>query len=35
MCDGSVQTINYTIDPTIHEYLANRKDNQAISGGMF
>ena len=35
MCDGSVQTISYTIDPTTHEYLANRKDNQAISAGMF
>lgn len=32
MCDGSVHTIGYAIDPQIHELLANRKDRQPIPG---
>ena len=30
-CDGSVQTISYSIDPQVHSYLGNREDNQPIS----
>ncbi len=29
MCDGSVQSISYDIDPLIHRYLANRLDGEA------
>jgi prepilin-type processing-associated H-X9-DG protein len=29
MCDGSVQTISYDIDPFVHHYLAVRNDGQA------
>ncbi|NLF07477.1 MAG: DUF1559 domain-containing protein [Pirellulaceae bacterium] len=29
-CDGSVQWINYTIDPTIHFLLGNREDGMVI-----
>lgn len=29
-CDGSVRSINYTIDPVVHERLGNRKDGKAI-----
>jgi prepilin-type N-terminal cleavage/methylation domain-containing protein/prepilin-type processing-associated H-X9-DG protein len=32
MCDGSVRRIDYSIDPTIHAYLANRKDGHPIDG---
>jgi len=31
MCDGSVQSISYSIDPAIHGYLANREDGNAVS----
>jgi prepilin-type N-terminal cleavage/methylation domain-containing protein len=31
-CDGSVQTIKYSIAPAIHSALANRVDGQAIDG---
>ena len=31
MCDGSVQTISYDIDPLTHRYLANRFDGEAIN----
>jgi prepilin-type processing-associated H-X9-DG protein len=30
MCDGAVRQINYVIDPSIHDLLANRNDRQTI-----
>jgi prepilin-type N-terminal cleavage/methylation domain-containing protein/prepilin-type processing-associated H-X9-DG protein len=30
-CDGSVQTMSYNIDPTVHNYLGNRRDDQPIN----
>jgi prepilin-type processing-associated H-X9-DG protein len=29
-CDGSVQSVSYSIDPTIHKYLANRNDGHTV-----
>ena len=29
-CDGSVQTVNYDVDPLVHSYSASRADGQAI-----
>ncbi len=34
-CDGSVQMISYSINPTVHSYLGNRQDGQAINGNSF
>ncbi|MCH8839706.1 MAG: DUF1559 domain-containing protein [Planctomycetes bacterium] len=31
-CDGSVQTINYDVDPLVHTYSASRLDGQVING---
>jgi rhodanese-related sulfurtransferase len=30
-CDGTVQPLNYTIDPTVYRYLGNRKDDQPVN----
>ena len=31
-CDGSVRGMSYSIAPDVHQYLANRKDGEVISG---
>ena len=31
MCDGSVQTLSYEIDPTTHRYLAVRNDGETAT----
>jgi prepilin-type N-terminal cleavage/methylation domain-containing protein/prepilin-type processing-associated H-X9-DG protein len=31
-CDGSVQSISYSIDRMVHAYLGNRQDNHVIDG---
>ena len=35
LCDGSVRFINYTIAPTVHRCLANRKDGMPIDSKDF
>ena len=34
-CDGSVTFVNYSIDPTIHMYLGNRKDGMVLDAKMY
>ena len=34
-CDGSVHTINYGIDSTVHKNLCNRRDGTAIDISKF
>ncbi len=34
-CDGSVRSVPYTLDLTIHRYLANRKDGNVIDATRF
>jgi len=34
-CDGSVQTVNYEVDPTVFSYLGNRADGQIIDTSSF
>jgi prepilin-type N-terminal cleavage/methylation domain-containing protein/prepilin-type processing-associated H-X9-DG protein len=34
-CDGSVQMMSYTISPTVHDWLGNRKDGNTIDGKSF
>jgi len=34
-CDGSVRSISYSIDPTTHANLGNRKDNAVIDSSKF
>ena len=34
-CDGSVATISYSINPTIHAHLGNRDDGESVSGSAF
>jgi prepilin-type N-terminal cleavage/methylation domain-containing protein/prepilin-type processing-associated H-X9-DG protein len=35
LCDGSVRSISYSIDPLIHACLGNRKDGKAIDAGKY
>jgi prepilin-type processing-associated H-X9-DG protein len=34
-CDGSVQSMSYNIDTTVHRYLGSRNDGQIIDGAKF
>src|SRR5262249_40435182 len=35
LADGSVHSISYSINPTVFEYLGNRRDGQAINSNDF
>ncbi len=34
-CDGSVHTMNYSIDLTVHDHLGNRADGSTIDAKSF
>lgn len=34
-CDGSVQFINYSIEPIVHKYLGNRKDGVVLDANSY
>lgn len=33
MCDGSVQSMDFNIDPIVHRYFGNRRDGEVSNGG--
>jgi prepilin-type processing-associated H-X9-DG protein len=35
LCDGSVHTISYQIDPEVHRRLGNRHDGLPIDGSQY
>ena len=35
LCDGSVRSISYSIDPLTHRYLGARNDRQPIDASQF
>ena len=35
MCDGSVHSISYGIDPLVHRWLSNRRDGIPVDTGAF
>jgi prepilin-type processing-associated H-X9-DG protein len=35
LCDGSVHTIDYGIEPLVHDHLGNRQDGRAVDNAAF
>ena len=35
LCDGSVRSVSYSIDPETHHRLCSRKDGKPIDGSKF
>ena len=35
LCDGSVRSMSYSIDPQIHYYLGNREDGNPVDASKF